>query len=432
MRTKEIAIVMSAVATTLAMTLAGPSAASSAPSDPRTPAGYLADPTDPAVTSLAAEYDISVEEAQARIGWQEAAIELHDRLAVEDAEHFGGLWFDQADGGRVKIGVVGSTSETRDAVDAAGISNVTSIVPVENTWAQLTKDLLELEVAAKEISYLSGHAGQVAGIATKPSENRNVLYVPDTVLAARSAATVVDSLRESLGSRLAVDSSIDATTVHDEACMLSPRTCDAPLRGGINFHTVNTDIGDCSTAFNARSVSDGNWYMMTAGHCGYVDHVFDVYQLKTSMYHRVGHMHSRNDSNNDDWGIVTINNVSGWAPRNWVRVYDSADTVPDESYTITATATSPEGTRVCLSGKSTGTSCGDVVELNLGGTGGWARAHYCHDPGDSGGAVYSNHRARGIHTGVWGTPIEDDQCHRAIFQGVVEVEREANVRVYTG
>ncbi|WP_419702958.1 S1 family peptidase [Promicromonospora sp. NFX87] len=432
MRKTKVAVVVSAAAATLVMALASPSAASGTSSDPRVPVGYLADPTDPAVTSLAAEFDISIEEAQARIGWQEAAIELHDRLAVEDAEHFGGLWIDQAEGGQVKIGVVGSTSETQEAVDAAGISEATTIVPVQNTWAQLTEDLAELEDATKQISYLSGQAGPVAGIATRPSENRNVLYAPDTVLAVRSASTVVQSLQESLGSRLTVDSSIDATTIHNEACMLSPRTCDAPLRGGINFHTVNTSGGDCSTAFNARSVSDGNWYMMTAGHCGYVDHVFDVYQPKTGMYHRVGHMHNRNDSNNDDWGIVTINNVSGWAPRNWVRVYDSADTVPNESYTITATETSPVGTRVCLSGRTTGTSCGDVVELNLGGTGGWARAHYCHGPGDSGGAIYSNHKARGIHTGVWGKPVEDDQCHRAIFQGVAEVEREANVRVHTG
>lgn len=398
-----------------------------AAADPRVPAGYLADASDPAVTSLAADYGLTIGEARARIGWQEAAIKIHDQLAIDDVDHFGGLWIDQVDDGRVKIGAVGDSTKINTVVQAAGIGKVTDVVKVRNTWSELSADILELERAVAQLNKAAAGPAR-AVMATKPSENRNVLYVPDAVAKVPAVAAAVDGLRSRGTGRLIVDTT-ETPVVTDETCLLSPRTCDAPLRGGIYFKRPITG-GYCSAAFNARSNTDGKWYMMTAGHCGGEGTVFDVYQPTTGQWHRVGHMHAYRDSLNNDHGIVTINNVAGWRPTNWVRVYESSDTVANSSYRITGTSTSPEGTRVCLSGATTGSSCGDVVELNYNGPGGWARAHYCHGPGDSGGAVYSNNRARGIH--VASGNGDDDACHWALFQGIREAESHLRVHVHTG
>src|SRR5262245_8954346 len=59
---------------------------------------HLADADDPAVTTLAKDVGISIEEARIRIGWQDPAIQMGDELRTSLGEGFGGLWFDVADG----------------------------------------------------------------------------------------------------------------------------------------------------------------------------------------------------------------------------------------------------------------------------------------------------------------------------------------------
>jgi hypothetical protein len=181
-------------------------------------------------------------------------------------------------------------------------------------------------------------------------------------------------------------------------------------------------------AFNARSNSDGKWYVLTAGHCGGIGTEFRAYQPGTGNHHVIGDVHNRVYAPYDDYAIIRINNVAGWDPENWVYVHASGDTVVDPDYYINGVSTSPVGTRVCISGSTSGTDCGDVVEVDFGGAGGFAVAEYCSDYGDSGGAIYSAHKARGIHIGhVAGT----NDCLHAVFQGVTEAANELNVYVVT-
>jgi hypothetical protein len=165
---------------------------------------------------------------------------------------------------------------------------------------------------------------------------------------------------------------------------------------------------------------------MTAGHCGDEGQHFLAFQPgRTGQYHPIGQVHNSVDIGNDDYAIIKIENVPGWDPRNWVYVHDTSDTVLDPEYYINATSTSPEGTRVCISGAASGTDCGRVLALNVGGQNGQARASYCSQSTDSGAPIYSDHKARGIHVG--GSP---GNCQNALFQGVREAARELNVRVH--
>jgi len=387
---------------------------------------YLADANDPAVTTLAKDAGISIDEARRRIGWQDPAIQMAAELSKSLGEGFGGLWFDVANGGRVEIGVVGTApaQAAQASIRKWGLASVTDTVAVRYSLAQLERDSAWL---ASSVATANTGGGPALSFATQVDRNRLVLRTPvGSSLTAAQQATV-EAARDRLGSRLVLETW--SGSIQRQACAWHNArfTCDAPLRGGVKTY-VNISDPACSTAFNARSNSDGKWYVLTAGHCGAIGTEFRAYQPSTGLYHVIGDVHNRHDSGNDDFAIIGINNVPGWDPENWVYVHASADTVQDSNYAITGVSTSPIGTRVCLSGANSGTDCGDVVEVNWDGPGGLARAEYCSESGDSGGAIYSNHNARGIHVGY---VTGQNDCFHRLFQGVTEAASEMNVSVVT-
>lgn len=389
---------------------------------------YLADADDPAVTTLAKDVGISIDEARRRIGWQDPATQMGDELRASLGEGFGGLWFDVADGGRVKVGVVGTApaSAARSSIRKWGLDSVTDTVAVRHSYAQLERDsawLATLVAAANR----DASTGAELSFATQVDRNRLVLRTPEGKSVTAAQQATVEAATARLGSRVVLETWYGQ--VVNQACDWNADgfNCDAPMRGGVRTY-VNVSVPQCSTAFNARSNSDGAWYVLTAGHCGGIGTQFRAFQPTTGAHHIIGNVHNRVFDDFDDFGIIRINNVVGWNPQNWVYVHGSADTVLDPDYTITGVSTSPIGTRVCLTGATTGTDCGDVVELDFNGPSGFARAEYCSDSGDSGGAIYSNHKARGIHRGF--VPGQNDCFHR-LFQGVTEAANLMNVQVVT-
>jgi hypothetical protein len=103
-------------------------------------------------------------------------------------------------------------------------------------------------------------------------------------------------------------------------------------------------------------------------------------------------------------------------------------TVNDPDYPIVRDSTSVQFSRICKSGVRGGTSCGRV--LGLGATDtyegvtvrglGWAS--YCREGGDSGGPIYANHTAYGIHVSG------DDDCS-AYYQGIRGAENLLSMNV---
>jgi streptogrisin C len=419
-----VAVVLAAAVAPLAAAPAH--ATSAAPAHATSAAPYLADADDPAVTTLARDAGISIDEARGRIGWQDPATAMADELRPSLGEGFGGLWFDVADRGRVKIGVVGSAPVTavRSAISRWGLTAVADTVQVRHSLAQLERDSAWL---ASLVAAANVDGGPELSFATQVDRNRLVLRTPADRLVTPAQRAAVDAARVRLGARLVLETWSGA--IEREACVWHDArfSCDAPMRGGVKTY-ISINIPACSTGFNARSNSDGKWYVLTAGHCGAIGTEVRAYQPTTGAYHVIGSVHNRVDDDFDDFAIVRINNVPGWAPRNWVYVHGSADTVINPDYTITGVSTSLVGTRVCLSGANSGTDCGDVVELDWNGPSGFARAEYCSESGDSGGPVYSNHKARGIHIGF---VTGQNDCFHRLFQGVTEAADIMNVHVVT-
>jgi len=433
LRCRTVALSLAAVLGVVLAGVASPTEATTATQPgPQSAPSYLADAYDPAVTTLAKDLGLPIEEAQRRIGWQDPAIQLGNELRTALGERFGGLWLDEADGGRVKIGIVGgtlarATTQAQVSISRWGLGSVSDLVPVRHGYAQLERDSAWLGLA---VSAANKTGGAELSSATQVDRNRLVLRTPAGKTLTATQQATVETAKARLGSRLILQTW--SGSVQRQACAWHNDgfNCDAPLRGGVDINTTDPKAGSrCTTAFNARSNSDGRWYVMTAGHCGAVGTEFQAYQPRTGRYHVIGDVHNRRVADNDDYSIIRINNVAGWNPRNWVYVHASSDTVRDPNYTIDGISTSPVGTRVCMTGSVSGTDCGKVLEVNLGGAGGLARASYCAEPGDSGGAIYSGHKARGIHLGR--LPGDAGSCVDSVFQGITEAANELNVHVVT-
>jgi hypothetical protein len=238
---------------------------------------YLADAADPAVTTLASDLGISIREAQQRISGQEPAMQLGEELQQTLGDRFGGLWFDEAGGGRVKVGVVGGDTAGAEALIAGRkLTAVTDLVAVRHSYG-------ELEQAHAWLSGMIINAnpptanGEIIGLASALLVDKNEveLQLPhgQALNAAQQAA--VGAAKRRLGAMLSLGAwSGKADT---EACRwdLSFPTwdCDPPLRGGMGIHRRQSGrpTSFCTAGFNVRSNSDHKWFVMTAGHCGAED-----------------------------------------------------------------------------------------------------------------------------------------------------------------
>ncbi len=398
---------------------------------------YLADATDPAVTTLASDLGISIREAQRRVGWQEPAMQLGEELRQALGDRFGGLWFDEAGGGRVKVGVVGSDAAGAGPLIAGRkLTAVTDLVAVRYSYAELEQAHAWLSGAIINANPPTGK-GEITGLASAllVDKNKVELQLPrgQSLNAAQQAA--VSAAKRRLGTMLTLDSwSGKAETETCEWDVSLPTwDCDPPLRGGVGMvRGISGGIVTCSTGFNVRSNSDNKWYVMTAGHCGAIGTVWNAYppdycRANNCWALDIGPMHNAVDSGYDDFGIVAnSSNLSVWRPGPYVYVHLSPDTTKNALYPIEGVGSSSVGMRVCVSGGESGTDCGAVKAVNWPVAGGYAVVDYCTTYGDSGSPVYSGNLARGIHIG---SKLGATACHDRLYQGVAEAAKKLNVYV---
>ena len=147
----------------------------------------------------------------------------------------------------------------------------------------------------------------------------------------------------------------------------------------------------CTSGFSARGGS-GRSFMLTAGHCG------------TGVFRNGGAIYGSTDRNlyeeSIDYDVQRIVRTNSSWSHSWYIFLNANDfrridsTIPNNQITV--------GTQVGQTGNGTGTTRGNVRMLNVGkpivgGPRVYVAADYCSSNGDSGGGVFRNNTAWGLH-----------------------------------
>jgi hypothetical protein len=427
MVTRSIRSSLVAMAVLAAVLFAVPAAAEDPAPTNDPPVGVKA---DPAVASLAADYGLSLAEAEKRIVWQQRASHLEPQIQRRVGEHYAGIWVDEPNGGRVKLSVAGDASAVQRAQDVLtdlDLASFTDAVVVEHTMDELLAAQkavvarLQQELPAGE----KERASLAAGTEIRADLNKVTVSLPKGSFGDVASKDLAAVFVRAHGDKL--DVGLDARRAQTSACDWP--FCDPPLRAGV---LIGTSYGHhCTAGFPARSRSDNKLYIMTAGHCGR-DRPSATWSTRfaNGKLKAIGQIHNprRVWGLDGDMAIIAVEDPPGWNTRAWVFVAEGGQTARDPDYPIRSDGVATRG-RVCMSGAVTGTHCGNVWGTNatplLDGRfiGGLTSATYRSRDGDSGGPVYAYHVAYGLNVGfIPATSL-------SYFQPVRDAENTMNVDI---
>lgn len=366
---------------------------------------------DPAIQAMAAQayadqFSVSLQTAYARVRLQDATAPLLDRITTAIGADYAGAWYDAADGGRLKVGVAGpqdssSLDAARAIVAAHSLLDAVDFVPVRFSMAQLldSQQIVDRKLGA-ELS--------TGDLTTSVDVARNAVAIDATSdltaagdAAARSAAADAETrviMRET-GRPALKTQRLSCGFLSDVLY------CDPPLRGGVEINATNGV--NCTAGFLVFGNTGGSPFILTAGHC-LTSSNGALWQSRfpDGTWHNVGYQHSKLDSPAGDFGLIGIENPSGWSAtccsRLWVAGVPN-QTTQDSFYSITSAGYAAAGTIVCNSSgpllrNGYHSSCGTLQSgsyTDSGVSGLSEVVGACGQPGSSGGPFFKNHVAYG-------------------------------------
>lgn len=361
---------------------------------------------------------LSVDAAQARLNQQDRLIPVADQVRKEMGDAYAGIWFDNADGGRMKVGVAAATSDTDPALvqrvqailAANGATNDADLVRVAFTEAELAAQQDKINAALGD----ELHTGQVS-TSLDTSKNAVIVKVASDASAA-TQANVAQAVSAARGS--AQIQSGAAVQAHFNTCVArsgdNALFCGNPFRGAVDIGAnTGSVVVTCSAGFVTIGNGAGNPYLLTAGHC-LRDSGSATWSSRDASLtlHNIGNAVTYTLGSGGDFGITSFS-TAYWQTSPYV-VYDGASTW-NETYHIYSADTSYIGMAICGSGKnllSNGhyTACGTVTNLNVTAYTGsdtiqhLGEANTCTGvDGNSGGPFYKNGYGYGLQSVSWST-----------------------------
>ena len=397
------------------------------------------DGEDPLVQEMAIKYytkkyKVKPDVARKRIEIQDKASGIEDKIADLLGDDFAGIWYDARREGRVQIGLVrgarGKLPDVRRLVKEFDVATVADVVNVRYSIAELEK---KKDRVARDLSDMisAGHAR--VGYNTKSNGVRvtviSALDRGERLRIRRLRATPGVYIRESRAKSL---------KVRFDQCAV--RKCDPPMRGGREI----TSPSRCTAGFVARFGDNPNVLgVLTAGHCIFGTGGNDVIW---SSDNQAGNSHALGPARKyffagpigEDEGIIRIDGSGFWgSPQAVGRVVvkGSDDTTYNPNYHIHNDSMSSIGQILCMTGRATGTHCGEVDDLgeeictDLNGESytlkNMGELDICEaQGGDSGGPLYKNKKAYGLHSS---TGFEDLWDCDQFYQGIRGAQRRLNV-----
>ncbi|WP_407562822.1 hypothetical protein [Streptomyces sp. 184] len=366
---------------------------------------------------------VSDEEAWRRIRAEDGRVALISGLAKDDADTFGGSWYDGAADTQHLQATTAEAADRFGGLAAERGINV-EVHRVDYSYAQLTA---EAERARAGEHPVLGDAAR-GDAAVDVEANRVVagLASADLKAARNDTLAVPDTFR--IKPRSTTDPS--GLPIVDEVCD-SRAECSKPLRGGIAVKSP--DVG-CSLGFTAyENGHPKRKFAITAGHCGGKDERLKHGNWTIGDFDRVVF---DNDSGTDV-SRARVENTH-WLSSSLGWLYNPG--AHDDPYPVTGRLTSETGIQngqtVCLSAQHNpedGNDCGTVDGV-VGN--GFIRV-VGHDacPGDSGGGWYrpsgAGRVAYGIHKGGAESCHGDQGGDYDYFTSLPRTESRLDVTVHT-
>jgi streptogrisin C len=383
----------------------------------------------------AKKYRVDVDEAERRLAIQDRAAGIEDDIAKALRAQYSGIWYDHADGGKLKIGMTPAAMKRADEVRRIarryGVVADMDLVTVRFTQAELEQ---KQSLVRKRIADMvdAGHARTAYNTKANKAIVTALAKLPPREEARVKGLTGISGVTVRR---------VDLPTLRGKLLACNVTYCNPPFRGGREI----AGTGGCTAAFMARDRSNPNLlWAMTAGHCVFFGGTSWQARDESNNWGVVGSTAYYDFSGGPgrDAGKISIDSGGAWAtpaPLPAVVVKSSSNTAADTTYNpnylIKATSWSSIGQVLCRTGQTTGTECGEVSDLGAdeSSTGPDGKAYTFHNmgeidvcgsqDGDSGGPLYKTHRAYGIVSSMG-----SGSCFEA-YQGVRGAEGAMNVTV---
>jgi hypothetical protein len=361
------------------------------------------------VSEYRQEFEVPKQQAEETLEVQAAGAESG---IVEDLEEslggrYAGVWFDNG-AGEFVVPLVDESDRPKvvDALRPEGLENDFRTAPADSTWT-------ELEAAHAGLDDALSGAIEQGLVQTVADPRANSVVVREA-----AGASGRDRIRIE---RAAEEQSVDVD-VRDQGArslLVTPRACfddgagrfcGSPMRGGVGIWASGTVAccpeAQCTAGFKAIGKSNGERYVLTAGHCA--EAVGNWTSLSTDepvpLPHYLGYVEQYNNATSDYAKIRVSGSGTFWDKPSWPSMV--AYWGEDQEHPINSESYSFMGQQVCHSGANSGTSCGIVTaqDMTVHQPGGdsFHQTEFqtvCTKGGDSGGPVFAANTALGIMTG---------------------------------
>jgi hypothetical protein len=372
------------------------------------PAGAAEEQDPLAVDEYAKRFEVGKDLAAERLDTQAQGAAVVSGLEARLGTDYAGVWFDNSTGQFV-VPVVddGDREAVAKQFDQYGLGESRyRIEPVQSTVADLEATQMRIGESIKDL-FEQGRArtgidphinGVVVEVASPSAEDLAGLRAQGAAEPARVKIVVSDA--KEFGDEPA------ACTWNSEL-----RSCDPPFHGGVEIHGPTT----CTSGFAATGNSFGNKFVLSAGHC--LSHLGlwwaeTANGFENSLGYEAGYYYGNEEA---DGGLIQVENsnwwVEKWGWRGHVVIWGppaNPAAIQNPSNPISGSQSSYVGEYVCHSGRTWGSSCGTVQQVNAKTSyegGKVALSHMtrvegdCGTEGDSGGPVWAGNYALGIWSG---------------------------------
>jgi hypothetical protein len=320
-----------------------------------------------------------------------ARTDLGSRLEAALGSSFGGVWFEPSTA-QLNVGVISPAGRrVAEAVAGrAGLADELTVNTVSSTWRELEAAQAKIDDELEDL-----FARGDARTALAPDRNSVEIDLSSSVADSRRARVERDAKMTGVPVTLTVVPKTHLTKKAEARCKEfeeDKANCDKPIVGGV---TIEGETGEICTAGPAAILQDLSTpekatatYLLTAGHClkelgggvgtkwfgftkekGKKGEKLLIGEVEQALKGEEGAAKDRVDV-----GVIKINNPGNWVHEGVNKAtpvtpgivpWDPAKEVDPIVTTAQGAAKPVVGTEVCVSGQTSGTSCGKVINSSV-------------------------------------------------------------------